>query len=141
MLAELARRHPRLHCILFDLPEVVADARVPAGIEVVGGDFLEEVPAGDAYVLSRILHGLDDERAAGVLANIRAAARPQARVVLNEAVLPAGNEPYGSKWLDLLMLVLSGGRERSEEEWRRLFDATGLEAVSIEDGLLQARCP
>ncbi len=71
----------------------------------------------------RILHGLDDEQAAAVLANIRAAARSGARVLLIEAVIPRGNAPSGSKWLDLLMLVLSGGRERTEEEWRGLLDA------------------
>ena len=62
-------------------------------VEVVSGDFLAGVPAGDAYVVSRILHGLDDVKAALVLANIRAAARPGARVLLIEAVIPRGNAP------------------------------------------------
>jgi hypothetical protein len=99
------------------------------------------VPPGDAYLVSRILHGLDDEKARRVLANIRAAARPGARVLLIESVIPLGNEPHGSKWLDLLMLVLGGGRERTEEEWRGLLARNGLEVDSIEDGLIQARCP
>ena len=110
-------------------------------MEIVAGDFFEGVPAGDAYVVSRILHGVDDEKAARVLANVRAAARPGARVLLIESVVPPGNAPSGSKWLDLLMLVLSAGRERTEEEWRVLLARTGLEVNSIEDGLIQARCP
>jgi SAM-dependent methyltransferase len=141
MLSELLRLNPGLQGVLFDLPEVVAAAAVPEHCEVVGGDFLESVPAGDAYVVSRILHGLDDEKAERVLANIRAAARPGARVLLIEAVIPAGNAPNGSKWLDLLMLVLSGGRERTEEQWLALLEDTGLEPISITDGLIQAHSP
>jgi hypothetical protein len=59
--------------------------------------------------------------------------------LLIESIVPAGNEPQGSKWLDLLMLVL-GGRERTEADWRELVDAAGFAAESVEDGLIQARC-
>ena len=51
-----------------------------------------------------------------------------------------GNDPDGAKWLDLLMLVLSGGRERDEEQWRSLLDAGGFRATSVESGLIEARC-
>jgi hypothetical protein len=57
-----------------------------------------------------------------------------------ESVVPPGNEPHGSKWLDLLMLVLAGGRERTEPEWRSLLAGAGFEPTSIEDGLIQATC-
>ena len=57
-----------------------------------------------------------------------------------DSVIPPGNEPQGSKWLDLLMLVLAGGRERTEPEWRRLIEGAGFEPIAIEDGLIQARC-
>jgi hypothetical protein len=141
MLFELVRRNPGLRGVLFDLPEVVAGVEPPARVEIVSGNFFDGLPVGDAYVVARILHGLDDEKAGRVLANIRAAARPGARVFLIESVIPTGNEPHGSKWLDLLMLVLSGGRERTEGEWRVLLARAGIEVDSIEDGLLQARCP
>jgi hypothetical protein len=140
MLVELVRRHPELRGVLFDLAEVVEGVEAPDRVDVVAGDFLDGVPPGDAYLVSRILHGLDDEEARRVLANIRAAARPGARVLLIESVIPLGNEPHGSKWLDLLMLVLGGGRERTEEDWRGLLAPAGLEVDSIEDGLIQARC-
>jgi hypothetical protein len=55
-------------------------------------------------------------------------------------VVGEGNEPSGAKWLDLLMLVLAGGRERTESEWRRLIEGAGLRIEQIEDGLVQARC-
>jgi hypothetical protein len=140
MLSELLRRHPRLRGVLFDLPEVVEQATVPERCEVVAGSFFDTVPEGDAYVLSRILHGFDDETAARILENIRRAARPGARVLIIDAVLPEGNEPHGNKWLDLLMLILSGGRERTEQEWCTLLAHSELEAESVEDGLIQARC-
>ena len=54
-------------------------------------------------------------------------------------MIPPGNEPNGAKWLDLLMLVLAGGRERTEPEWRELLERAGLERVSVEDGLIEAR--
>jgi hypothetical protein len=98
------------------------------------------VPAGETYVLSGILHDWDDERAAAILRNVRAAAPSDGRLLVNESVVPAGNDPDGAKWLDLLMLVLAGGRERSEEDWRALLEAGGFRAESIETGLIQARC-
>jgi hypothetical protein len=57
-----------------------------------------------------------------------------------ETVLPAGNEAHGAKWLDLLMLALFAGRERDESQWEALLTAGGFEPVSIEDGLIEARC-
>ena len=141
MLAELRRRHPGIRPVLFDLPEVVEGVDAPEGGEVVAGNFLEGVPAGDVYILSRILHGQGDDRASDVLSNICDAARPGARVLILDAVIPPGNEPHGGKWLDLLMLVVAGGRERTENEWKELLERAGLELVALEDGLIHARCP
>ncbi len=141
-LIALLERQPALRGIVFDLPETVRDeGALGDGIEFVEGSFLESVPAGDVYVLGRILHDSDDERAAAILRTIRASAPAGARLVLFESVIQPGNDPSGAKWLDLLMLVLSAGRERTEEEWRTLLDATGFDVDSIEDGLIQARCP
>jgi hypothetical protein len=99
------------------------------------------VPTGDAYVLSAIIHDWNDERATAILRTIRAAAPPGARLLITESVIPPGNEPEGAKWLDLLMLVLAGGRERAEPEWRALLEGAGFEPVRIESGLIEARCP
>jgi O-methyltransferase/IclR-like helix-turn-helix domain-containing protein len=140
LLRELTRLRPELRGIVFDLPETVRDeADFGDRIAFVAGSFFESVPAGDAYVLSRILHDWSDERAGAILRTIRDAARPGARLLLIENVVADGNEPDGSKWLDLLMLVL-GGRERTEEEWRALLDGAGFVAHDVEDGLIQATC-
>jgi hypothetical protein len=142
LLVDLFRRRPGLRGIVFDLPETNRDeAELGDHIEFVEGDFFDSVPPGDAYVLSAIIHDWDDEHAATILRNIRDAGTPDARVLIAESVVPPGNEADGAKWLDLLMLVLAGGRERTEPEWRVLLEAAALELVSIEDGLIEARCP
>ena len=141
-LIELIRTQPGLRGIVYDLPETVRDEEALAvlGIEFFQGSFFERVPAGDVYVLGTVLHDWDDEHAAAILRTIRAGAEPGARVLIVDAVIGPGNDPHGAKWLDLLMLVLSGGRERTEPEWRGLIEGAGLRVVSVEDGLVQARC-
>jgi hypothetical protein len=141
LLRALLQRRPQLQGIVFDLPETVRDERALGDrISFVAGDFFERVPAGDAYVLSTILHDWDDERAAAILGTIRAAAPAGARLFVLDSVVGEGNEPSGAKWLDLLMLVLAGGRERTESEWRRLIESASLRVEQIDDGLIQARC-
>ena len=141
LLVELLQRRPGLRGIVFDLPETVRDEEaLGEQIEFVEGSFFESVPPGDVYVLSTILHDWDDESATAILRTIRAAATPESRLILLEAVVPPGNEPGSGKWLDLLMLALFAGRERDEAQWRTLLEAGGFEPTSIEDGLIQARC-
>jgi hypothetical protein len=141
LLRALLQRRPRLHGIAFDLPETVRDERALGDrISFVAGDFFERVPTGDAYILSTILHDWDNERAAAILGTIRAAAPASARLFVLDSVVGQGNEPSGAKWLDLLMLVLAGGRERTEPEWRRLIESAGFRIEQIEDGLIKARC-
>jgi O-methyltransferase domain len=141
MLKALLERRPTLRGIVFDLPETVRDeSSFPPGLEFVAGDFFESVPRGDTYVTSGIIHDWSDERAAAILHTVRANAESGARFISLENVVPAGNEPDGAKWLDLLMLVLASGRERTEHEWRSLFDSAGFEVEQCESGFVQARC-
>jgi hypothetical protein len=141
LLVALLRDRPGLRGIVFDLPETVRDdSTFGDRIEFVGGSFFERVPPGDVYILSTILHDWDDERAAKILRVVRAAASDRARLIVLDAVVPAGNEAGGGKWLDILMLALLGGRERDEAQWRELLTAGGWEPVRLEDGLIEARC-
>jgi hypothetical protein len=140
LLKALLALRPELRGVVLDLPEVDRDeSTFGERLTFVAGDFFEEVPSGDAYVLSGIVHNWDDVRATQILHTIRTAARPRARFLATETVIPPGNDPNGAKWLDLLMLVI-GGRERTEPEWRTLLDGAGFEVEQIEDGLVQARC-
>jgi hypothetical protein len=142
LLVELLRLRPGPRGIILDLPETDRDeAALGPDIEFVEGSFFERVPPGDTYVLSGIIHDWDDEAATAILQIIRAAAPPHARLLITETVIEPGNEPEGAKWLDLLMLVLAGGRERTEPEWRALLQSAGLEPIRIESGLIEARCP
>jgi O-methyltransferase domain/Dimerisation domain len=143
LLVELVRRRPGVRGIVFDLPETNRDEAQLArqGCEFIAGSFFERVPRGDAYILGTVLHDWDDERATAILRTIREAAPPGARVLILDSVIQPGNDPQGSKWLDLLMLVIAGGRERTEPEWRALIEGSGLRVDAIEDGLVQASCP
>jgi hypothetical protein len=141
LLLGLLDRHPGLRGIVFDLPETTRDeASLGERCSFVAGSFFDRVPEGDVYVLSTILHNWDDAAAARILETIRASASADARLIVLDAVLPDGNEPRGSKWLDLLMLALLAGRERDEAQWRTLLPAGGFEPTSIEDGLIEAQC-
>jgi hypothetical protein len=139
LLIELLKQQPGLRGVVFDLPETVRDeAALGERIEFVEGSFFESVPDGDVYVLGTILHDWDDERATAILRTIHAAARDDSRLLIIDAVVPAGNEPGGGKWLDLLMLAISGGKERSEAQWRELLAAGGFEPVRFHDALIEA---
>jgi hypothetical protein len=147
ILIELLRRKPQLHGVVFDLPEVAreAEARVTsAGLAdrcaVAAGSMFDGVPPdGDAYVLSGVLHDWDDAAAATILRNVHSVAPAHARVLVLESVLAPGTGQPGAKWLDLLMLVLNRGRERTEPEWRSLLAATGFTPTRVDDGLVEAR--
>jgi hypothetical protein len=137
LLRELTDRRPELRGIVLDLPETVRDeAALGDRIEFVEGSFFESVPEGDAYVLSGILHDWPDDAAARILRTIRAAAPSHARLLINESVIRPGNDPDAAKWLDLLMLVLAGGRERDEQQWRALLEGAGFRVESLENPLV-----
>ena len=106
----------------------------------VAGSFFEAVPAGDAFVLSTILHNWDDAAALRILQTVRAAAVDAGRLILLEGVIEPGNEPDGAKWLDLLMLALFAGRERTAEQWRTLLLDASFEPVRFGQGVIEARC-
>jgi O-methyltransferase len=120
--------HPDAKGTLFDLPSVVADAakagfvgRHEARLEIVGGDFFDAVPTGgDLYLLKFILHDWDDERSGRILTNIRQAMHPAGRLVVVEIVLPPTNEPHIGPLIDLNMMVMTGGAERTGAEYRDL---------------------
>jgi hypothetical protein len=135
LLAAVLQSCPEAEGVLFDLPEVaaagsaaIAKAGLDGRCEVVGGDFFTSVPdGGDAYVLSWILHDWDDERATAILRNCRAACAAGAHLLVVETILPPGDEPHFGKVLDVAMLVVTGGRERSELEYGELFARAGFE--------------
>jgi len=137
-LAAILRRHPGTRGVLFDLPsvakraeEVFAAVGLSDRCSFVGGNFFDSVPAScDAYLLRHVIHDWNDEEAISILGNCRDAMRPGGRVLVVENVIPSGNEPCFGKLLDLMMLVV-GGRERTMEEYEKLFSAAGLRLTRI----------
>jgi hypothetical protein len=137
VLAAVLAAHPAVRGILFDQPQVVSGAGGVLGaagvaerVRVVAGDFFVEVPSGaDAYILARILHDWSDEDAARILCRVRAAMAADARLILLEGVVGPPNEDPLVKFLDVMMLVSAGGRERTEAEWRELLAGADLELV------------
>lgn len=134
LLASLLRDRPEARGILFDRPDVAETARERLGegaLDVVGGDFFESVPAGDLYVLKQILHDWDDERSAAILHNIRQAIRPGGRVAIIDALLPDEAGDDAGFLLDLNMMVMTGGRERSAADFTTLLERTGFSVENI----------
>jgi O-methyltransferase domain/Dimerisation domain len=129
--------------ILFDQPLTIEGARTRIETEaladrcdLIGGDFFDAVPGGaDAYILKRILHDFDDDRAIAILRNCRRAMSDKARILVIEPVVLSGDQPSLSKFVDLMMLVMTeGGRERSEQELRVLFEAGGFGLARVITG-------
>jgi predicted O-methyltransferase YrrM len=123
---------PEATGVLFDRPESLATAPgflAAAGVadrtDLVTGNFLSEVPEGDLHVLCQVLHNWDDENVRRIVANCARAARPGGSLVVIEYVLPAMAEPAAGALLDILMMVLLGGSERTLDEHRELIEPAG----------------
>jgi SAM-dependent methyltransferase len=137
ILIGLLGAHPKLRGTVFDRPQVeegarrkIAEAGLTGRCEFVPGDFFESVPAGaDAYVIKHVIHDWDDAQATVILRNIRRAMKPGARLLLAEGVYPPRIDTElpsrGAAANDVNMLVVTGGRQRSEEEFRALYEAAG----------------
>ncbi|MGV9294749.1 methyltransferase [Amycolatopsis sp. NPDC003676] len=135
MLASILQAFLGIRGVLFDLPRTVAGAEELAAVrdrcEVVGGDLFGEVPAGyDTYLLSRVVHDWDDERTVDILARCRRAMKPDGKVLLLERVV-AGEPDLASALSDLTMLVGTGGRERTGDEFRALLSRAGLRVTAL----------
>ncbi|MFZ4657592.1 MAG: methyltransferase [Caldilineaceae bacterium] len=139
LLAAILQSNPSARGILFDVPHVIDAAQgflkttgVADRCTGVAGDFFTAVPAGaDAYVLSQILHDWEDEQCLTILKHTRRVTPKQGKLLVVELVIPPGNEPFFGKWLDLHMLAIPGGRERTEAEYSTLFRDAGFELTNI----------
>lgn len=139
ILAAILRSAPAARGVLFDQPHVAADAQAlltAAGIAdrcaCVGGDFFTAVsPGGNAYILSQILHDWDDERCVALLAQRRRVMPARGKLLVVEIVLTSGEEPSFGKWLDLHMLAITGGQERTADEYDTLFRAAGFALTRV----------
>lgn len=139
-LTAILEANPTMAGVLFELPEVIDKAKILAQTasvndrcQLIGGSFFEAVPEkGDAYLLKHVLHNWDDERAIAILKRCHEAMGENGRVLVIDFVLPPKNEFSGIKFMDVNMLVMCpGGRERSESEFRSLFESAGFKLTKI----------
>jgi SAM-dependent methyltransferase len=138
LITAILKTSPNMKGVLFDALSVIEGAKQTNSAELrdrcelVGGDFFKSVPdGGDAYILKWIIHDWDDEQSVAILKNCRRAMIPNGKLLLVEAIVPLGNEPSFSKLVDLNMLATTGGRERTEAEYRTLLHTADFELTQV----------
>lgn len=131
-IGRLLEKYSNAQGIVFDLPATVesgrsvwADKSFANRLKAVGGDFFKSVPAGDLYLLKLILHDWKDAEAIAILKNIRRAIQPGGRVAIVESVVPEELVPSLGRALDISMMAITGGRERTMLEYKKLLEESG----------------
>ena len=152
LLETILRSNERQEGVLFEQPVTAALARArfrTSGLaqrcKVVEGDFFAAVPSGhQAYILSHVLHDWNDQQCISILRHCREAIAPEGRLLIVEAVLPTGDVPHHGKMMDLLMLTITGGQERTAAEFAALLDMAKFAmsrviATSTHQSIVEAR--
>jgi hypothetical protein len=141
LLAMVLKTNPKLKGVLFDLPPVIEGARTDRHVTAKGiagrcaleaGDFFKSVPkGGDIYMMKYILHNWDDANCLKILSNCRAAMNDHGRVLVADPVITSGNTPEWGKLLDIQMMVVVRGSERTKEDFAALFKKAGLKLTRV----------
>jgi len=139
LMIKILENNSHIQGVIADLPHVIKktekiieEATLTERCSVISCDFFKEIPWGsDAFILSHILHDFDDERCCQILANCHRAMHADAKLLVVEMLVPPGNEPSVSKLLDLEVMVMGGGMERSEEQFRQLFESLNFKLIQI----------
>ncbi len=139
LITEILKSNDHLQGILFDSPVVIEGAKeklAAAGIadrcEAVSGDFFQAVPeGGDVYVMKWIIHDWEDAKSITILKNCRKQMKSGNRLILVDCVVPETTEPDFSKFIDLNMLVMTGGKERTESEFSSLLMNSGFKLLRV----------
>ncbi|MFH2045945.1 MAG: methyltransferase [Pseudomonadota bacterium] len=145
LLVEILKTYPKLSGKVYDLRAVDQAARtildkqgVAKRCELINGDFFQSVPGGgDAYILKRVLHDWDDDQAVAILKVCHKAMEGSGRLLIIERVIIPGNEPDFGKLVDISMLTLAGGLERSRSEFKSILDRGGFALSDI----IPTQCP
>ncbi len=138
LLAAVLSAYPTVRGVLYDQPQVVAEPTYlrTAGLlercDIIGGNFFESIPeACEVYILKRIIHDWDDATSIEILQRCRDAMAPEGRVLVIDGVLRPGNAPDPNKDTDIIIMALARGRERTEEEFRALYQQAGLRLTRV----------
>ena len=139
LLSHILSRYPGPRGLVFDQPHVVQEATalllergMSDRIATQSGDFFASIPAGfDACILSHIIHDWEDHKAVQILQNCRNAILPNGKLLILEWVLPEGDTPHVAKVVDINMMMLMGGEERTGKQYGRLLDKAGFHMTRI----------
>ena len=132
LLKLILERTPRARGTLFERAHVIADTEPAPRLELVGGDFFADaLPTADLYLLMEVLHDWDDADATRILGAVRRAARPGARVLIVEILVPDTPGPHPGKTRDIIMLAVTGGRERTQAQHAALLAAAGFRLTRV----------
>ncbi|MGC3971805.1 MAG: methyltransferase [Pirellulales bacterium] len=139
VIRTVLEKNPGLRGVLYDLPHVVeragplfAASTVNDRSQLVGGSFFEGVPpGGDAYMMRHIIHDWYDDECRTILRNCHNVMRPDAKLLVIDSVIEPGNGPQFTKFLDITMLTIPGGKERTEAEFRELFASAGFDLTRV----------
>ena len=133
LLSTILQANEHANGILFDQPQVARGAKISDRVSIVGGDFFAEIPVeADVYLMKHIIHDWNDAQCVVILANLAKSAKSGARLLIIEAVVEDDDAaPSMSKVLDLNMLVATGGKERTGNEYHALLEQTGFKLTNI----------
>lgn len=134
LLTAVLDKAPQASGIVFDEEYVVEETKKllkQKGYDnrcgTAAGSFFDFIPANaDAYLMKLVLHDWNDEQCVQILTHCSNAMKPSSKLLVLDAVIPEGNEPHPGKFMDINMLAMTGGRERTEKEFAQLFAQAGL---------------
>lgn len=128
LIKALAKNYPTLQLTLFDSQQVIAQLNqddFSPQVSLVSGDFLAKIPKADAYIFKGVLHDFNDKLTHQILSNCRQQMPKDASLFIAEQVLPDNNSPHPNKTMDIVMMVLLGGRQRTSDEWQKTIEPSG----------------
>lgn len=128
LLRAITQQYPQVNAILFDTPAVIQqlDAKnFPSTVTLQAGDFFAAIPKAEAYLLKGVLHDFNDEMMQQILKNCSRQMSRQATLFIIEQVMPDDDKPHPNKTMDIVMMVLLGGRQRTLSEWQKSIEPAG----------------
>lgn len=128
MAKSIAKHYPNVNIILFDTPFVIDQVNpddFSPQISLIAGDFLKEVPQADSYLFKGVLHDFNDLMMHQILKNCAQQMPKEATLLIAEQVMPDSNEPHPNKTMDIVMMTLLGGRQRTLSEWQKTIELLG----------------
>lgn len=124
----IAKKYPELSITLFDTPAVINQlnkADFPAEVQFQSGDFMKKIPLADNYIFKGVLHDFNDELMQKILKNCRQQMPANATLIIAEQVMPEDSDPHPNKTMDIVMMVLLAGRQRTLNEWKHSVEPAG----------------